>query len=108
MKTTSNIQQLSTETFDTVVGPNDQRVLVDFWAEWCGPCKMMNPVLDEFASEQGGKLTVTKLNVDDAPDLAGKYEIRSIPTLVLFENGVEIERASGVLPIAALRKKFGS
>ena len=107
MKTTTNIQSLTPDTFDTVVSSNSQRVLVDFWAGWCGPCKMINPTLEAFAAEQGETLTVTKLNVDDAPSVAAKFEIRSIPTLILFENGVEVKRSAGVMPINALRQTFG-
>lgn len=76
-------------------------VLVDFWAAWCGPCKMMAPVLNEVAEEAGDSITIAKLNVDHNPDLSQRFKIRSIPTLILFKNGKEIERYMGVKP-----KKF--
>ena len=75
------------ENFDSVVINSDKPVLVDFWAEWCGPCKMIAPVLVELADEYGEKLKVCKMDVDANPDTAPKYGIRGIPTLILFNNG---------------------
>jgi thioredoxin 1 len=73
--------------FDADVSSNDKPVLLDFWAEWCGPCKMIAPLLDEAADEYDGKLAIVKLNVDENPNTAQKYGIRSIPTLMLFKDG---------------------
>jgi len=73
-------------------------VLVDFWAAWCGPCKMMAPVLNEVAEEAGDSVTIAKLNVDHNPDLSQRFKIRSIPTLILFKEGKEIQRYMGVKP----------
>lgn len=72
-------------------------VLVDFYADWCGPCKMMAPVLDELADEKSGQLTVYKLNVDDNPDIAGKYRVMSIPTMILFKNGEAAATVMGAM-----------
>lgn len=85
-----NIVQLSDSTFDQEVLQSDVPVLVDYWAEWCGPCKMIAPLLEEIATEFDGKLTVAKLNIDDNPAIPPKYGIRGIPTLMLFKNG-EVE-----------------
>jgi len=85
------IVTLSDNTFDETIKGSDKPVLVDFWAEWCGPCKMIAPVLEEIASEQGEKVQIAKLNVDENPDAARRYEVLSIPTLILFKNG-EVER----------------
>jgi len=79
--------QLSDSTFDETIGGSSEPVLVDFWAEWCGPCKMVAPILDEIASEQAGKLTVAKLDVDANPDVTMRYGVMSIPTLILFVDG---------------------
>jgi len=70
-------------------------VFVDFWAEWCGPCKMIAPILEEIASEQSGSLRVAKVNVDEAPDLARRFEVMSIPTLILFDGGLPAKRLVG-------------
>ena len=75
---------------------------MDFWAEWCGPCKMIAPILREIASEQDGKLRVAKLNVDDAPDIARRFGVMSIPTLILFNGGEPAKRVVGAKPKAAL------
>jgi thioredoxin 1 len=86
---------LSDALFDETVNGSDVPVLVDFWAEWCGPCKMIAPVLEEIAREHDGKITIGKLNVDDNPDTARRYEVMSIPTLMLFHNGSLEKRLVG-------------
>ncbi len=93
----SNIIYLSDESFEEEVLKSKTPVLVDYWAEWCGPCKMIAPILDEIASEYGNKVKVTKLNIDDNPDTPPKYGIRGIPTLMLFKDGnVEATKVGAV------------
>jgi thioredoxin 1 len=86
---------LSDAVFDETVSGSQVPVLVDFWAEWCGPCKMIAPVLEEIAREHDGKISIAKLNVDDNPDTARRYEVMSIPTLMLFHNGSLEKRLVG-------------
>ena len=90
-----HILTVSDATFDETVGSAETPVIVDFWAEWCGPCKMIAPTLEEIATEQDGKLTVAKLNVDDNPDTARRYEVMSIPTLLVFKGGEPVKRLVG-------------
>jgi thioredoxin 1 len=82
-----NIVQISDSSFESDVLKAEGPVLVDFWAEWCGPCKMIAPVLEELADEYNGKLRIAKLNIDNNPETAPKYGVRGIPTLILFKNG---------------------
>ena len=82
-----HIKNVSDGTFDQDVLKSDQPVLVDYWAAWCGPCKMIAPILEEIASEYAGKLTIAKVNVDENQETAAKFGIRGIPTLMLFKNG---------------------
>jgi thioredoxin 1 len=89
-------------TFASDVLEADGPVLVDFWAEWCAPCRMVSPVLDEIARENAGKLTVTKLNVDDHPDIAADYHVTSIPTMAVFSGGELVKTIVGARPKAAL------
>ena len=90
-----DIVTLSDSTFDEAIGASDTPVLVDFWAEWCGPCKMIAPTLAEIADEQRGKIAIAKLNVDDNPDTARRYDVMSIPTLLVFQNGEQVKRIVG-------------
>lgn len=84
--------------FQEVVLESREPVLVDFWAEWCGPCKMLSPIIDEVAKENVGKVKICKLNVDNAQRISKRYGVMSIPTVMLFKDGEEVERAIGFRP----------
>jgi thioredoxin 1 len=90
-----NLQELTNETFDEEIGATDVPLIVDFWAEWCGPCRMVAPVLEQIANENAGKIRLAKLNVDDAPAVAQRFNIMSIPTLMVFQDGVAKKRIVG-------------
>ena len=91
-----NIVTLTDSNFDQEVTKSAQPVLVDFWAEWCGPCKMLAPILDELATEYEGKVKIGKVNIDDHQNLAGQYRITSIPTLLIFKGGQVVDQVVGL------------
>ena len=92
--------------FDQFLAEHDLPILTDFWAEWCGPCKVMSPVLQELAQEWKGRLIVIKVNTDKRPQIANRFRITSIPTLILFKSGKEAHRISGAMPLANLKREL--
>jgi thioredoxin 1 len=100
------IIDLTTGTFDEAVQGSSTPVVVDLWAEWCGPCKQIAPILSEIAAEQAGKLTITKLNVDDHPEIAQRYGVMSIPTLLVFNNGEVQKKLVGAKGKAQLMQEL--
>lgn len=98
------IEHVSSATWSTVSG-SPVPVLVDFWAEWCGPCRAIAPALEELAKEMSGKLKIVKVNVDEAPELAGQWGVRSIPTLLIFKNGTVVDQSVGAQSKAALKAR---
>ncbi|MGH9024412.1 MAG: thioredoxin [Acidimicrobiia bacterium] len=102
------ILTLSDRLFDETIKSSDKPVLVDFWAEWCGPCKLVAPVLEDLSREHGDRLAVAKLNVDDNPDVARRFQVMSIPTLMLFEDGELTKRIVGARSKSQLIKELGS
>jgi thioredoxin 1 len=102
------IAHLSTANFKDTIAAAPTPVLVDFWAPWCGPCKMIAPILEELATELAGKLTICKVNVDDNGDIAGEYGIRAIPTLLLFKGGQLVEQFVGMMDKATLKAKVSA
>jgi thioredoxin 1 len=99
----SHVSPVSTTSWDAEVGKASGLVLVDFWAVWCGPCQMVAPIVDELAKEYNGKLKVLKLNTDENPDIAGRYHIMSIPTLLFFRGGQEVDKVVGAVPKKVLK-----
>ncbi len=93
------------KSFDELINQSESPVLVDFWAEWCGACKMVSPTIQRMASEYKGKLLTVKVNVDQKPHISGRYQITSIPTIMMFHRGQILMRVTGALPYEALKSE---
>ena len=98
--------EITDANFEELVQNADKPVLVDFWAEWCGPCRMVGPVVEELAKEYDGKAVIGKVNVDNNPQTAMKYGIRSIPTILFIKNGEVVDRSGGAVPKSQLSQKL--
>src|SRR5262249_17247304 len=97
---------LTEATFDAEVGKHPEVLMVDFWAEWCAPCRAIAPPLGDLARESSGKVSLAKVNVDDHPALAARYGVRSIPTILFMKGGAVVDQVIGAVPKAQLKKKF--
>lgn len=102
------VTSVTNDTFDSVVLQSQNLVMVDFWATWCGPCKIVAPVVEELAKEYAGKAIFAKVNTDENPDLASRYNIRGIPTLMFFKEGKVLDQVVGAVPKAQLKTKLDS
>jgi len=99
--------EVTNDTWDSEVVSSDTPVLVDFWAEWCGPCHAVAPVLDKIVEERQGELKLVKVNIDEQPELAGKFNVASIPTMILFKDGEPAAAAIGAQPKSSLERSLG-
>ena len=97
---------LTEQTFDETLSTHEGVMMVDFWAEWCGPCRAIAPVLDDLARESSGKVTLAKVNVDENPGLAARYGVRSIPTILLVKQGKVADQVVGAVPRAKIKEKL--
>ncbi len=100
------VVEIDGQSFESQIVGSEGLALVDFWAPWCGPCRLMHPVLEELANEYDGKAVIARCNVDDAQALAGKFSITAIPTIVLFKDGQPIDKIIGVVPAEELKKRL--
>lgn len=103
-----NVIVVDDSTFDSVITTADVPVLVDFWAEWCGPCRMLGPIIEQVSDEIGDKAKICKLNVDESPAIAKRYGIMSIPTLLIFKGGKIVDKIVGVTPKQSIISKLGA
>jgi thioredoxin 1 len=102
----AELMQVNDQTFEAEVLKSELPVLVDFWAPWCGPCRMLGPVIEGLAAKYQGKLKVVKMSTDESPETPGRYNVNGIPTLIIFKGGKEVERHVGYAPGAALDAKI--
>ena len=104
MSESNGVQQVSDQDFEKVVLQGGKPAFVDFWAPWCGPCRIVGPFVEELAPSYQGKAIITKMNVDDNPEVAQRYGVTSIPTLMMFKDGKLVDRAVGAMPKSELQK----
>jgi thioredoxin 1 len=104
MSENANVRHITDAEFESAVLQSELPVFIDFWAPWCGPCRIVGPIVDELANEYAGKLSVVKINVDESPAVAQKFMVSSIPTLMVFKGGEVVDRALGAMPRTELQK----
>lgn len=104
----ANISALSNDNFETTIKDSGTPVLVDFWAPWCGPCKAIAPILEEIAEEMAGKVKIYKVDVDESQEVAARYNIRAIPTLIVFKNGSVVDQMIGMTSKSDLKSKLSA
>ena len=102
------IMEVTTSTWDKEISQSQGLAMVDFWAVWCGPCRMIAPTVEELAKEYMGKLKVAKLNTDENPDIASRYKIMGIPTIIFFKDGQKVDQVVGAVPKPQLKAKIDS
>ena len=102
----ANAVEVTDANFDELVKGSEKPVMIDFWAEWCGPCKMLTPIVEELAKDYEGKALIAKLNVDDNPNISMQFGVRSIPTLLFFKNGELVDKQIGFVPKNVLAQKL--
>lgn len=100
--------EINSENYQSIIEKKDELVVIDFWAPWCGPCKIIGPVVDELAKDNEGKATVGKVNVDDNREIASRYGVRNIPTILFIKNGEVVDKHMGAAPKSALQSKIDS
>ncbi len=100
--------EVNDTNFEEIVLKSDKPVLVDFWAEWCGPCRMVGPIVNELADDYKGQAVLTKVDVDNCPEISAKFGIRNIPTILFFKNGEVVDKQVGAVPKSVLAKKIDS
>jgi thioredoxin 1 len=104
MSENPNVRHITDAEFESVVLQSELPVFIDFWAPWCGPCRIVGPIVDELANDYAGRLSVVKINVDESPAVAQKFMVSSIPTLMMFKGGAVVDRALGAMPRTELQK----
>ncbi|MAQ19470.1 MAG: thiol reductase thioredoxin [Sandaracinus sp.] len=107
MQVAQPVNVRSAEEFDELLWKSPLPILTDFWAAWCGPCKMVAPELEKLARDKAGQVVVAKVDTDALPEVAGRYQITGIPTMILFQQGREAQRVSGAMPAAAIAQQLG-
>lgn len=102
----ADVLEVNEQNFEAEVTGSDKPAIVDFWAPWCGPCRMMHPIIETLAGEYEGRAVVARCNVDDNPSLAARFSVTAIPTLVVFKGGADVDKMIGVSPIEAIKQRL--